>query len=207
MVKPSAVKLPSVNAPAVNAPAVKPQAEDPRVTRTRKDVTTAALAILLEQGWSAVTHGAVAKQSGHSRATIYGHWPTQTDLVRDAFKHYEQMPHSTRSGDIKTDLVAEMKSYCDAMVTHSLDRALSMLAEKAQTTDEAIPIRDSFVSAGEKPIRETLALLDDQVTIEALTLMLCGMVTHSVLMHGEPPTRAVIDKAVAIALAGMEHKQ
>lgn len=185
---------------------VQSRTEDPRITRTRKDVTTTALEILLEQGWSAVTHGAVAKQSGYSRATIYGHWPANIDLVRDAFKLYEQMPHATQTGDIKTDLIAEMNSFCNAMVKHSLDRALAMLAEKSQTASEAIPIRDSFVSAGEKPVRETLRSLKDQVTIETLTLMLCGMVTHSVLMHGEPPSSEVIDKAVEIALLGADQK-
>lgn len=176
--------------------------EDPRVTRTRKDVTTVALAILLEQGWSAVTHSAVAKKSGYSRATIYGHWPTQIDLVRDAFKQYELLPHSTKSGEIRADLVSEMTGFSDAMVEYSLARALSMLAEKAQTSEEAVPIRDSFVSAGERPVRKTLEAFDDKDTIEALTLMLCGMVTHSVLMHGTPPSAAVIDKAVAIVLSG-----
>lgn len=185
---------------------VESRTEDPRITRTRKDVTTTALEILLEQGWSAVTHGAVAKQSGYSRATIYGHWPNKIDLIRDAFKHYEQLPHSTQTGEIRADLVAEMTGFADAMVEYHLARALSMLAEKSQTSAEAIPIRDSFVSAGEKPVRETLGLLKDDVTIEALTLMLCGMVTHSVLMHGEPPSSEVIDKAVEIALLGADQK-
>lgn len=177
--------------------------EDPRVTRTRKDVTAVALEILLQEGWSAVTHGAVAKQSGYSRATIYGHWPHKIDLVRDAFKQYEQMAHSSRTGDLKKDLKAEMNSFCDAMVKHNLDRALAMLAERAQTSVEVVPIRDSFVSSGERPVRDSLNSVGDKVTTEALTLMLCGMVTHSVLMHGQPPSRAVIEKAVDISLAGV----
>jgi AcrR family transcriptional regulator len=175
--------------------------EDPRVTRTRKDVVDAALDLLFTQGWSAVTHAEVAKKSGYSRATIYGHWPTQMDLVRDAFKQYEQMPHFSETGDLATDLHGEIESFSDAMIHLHLDRALAMLSEKAQTSDEVAQIRDSFVAAGEKPIREALDGVNDIDTREAIALMLCGMVTHSVLMHGEPPSTELIHRGVELVLS------
>jgi AcrR family transcriptional regulator len=178
--------------------------EDVRIQRTRKDVTAAALEILLKSGWAAVTHSAVAKASGYSRATLYTHWPSQLDLVRDAFSNYQQMPHFQATGDLKKDLTGELKSFVNAMTEFHLDRALAMLSEKSQVDEAITPIRDSFVAAGESPIRESLANEFDAKKTEAVTLMLCGMVTHSVLMHGMPPSSQIIEEAVSLVLAGIE---
>lgn len=177
--------------------------EDIRVQRTRKDVTAAALDILLRGGWSAVTHNSVAKASGYSRATLYTHWPSQLDLVRDAFSKYQQMPHFEATGDLKMDLRGELKSFVNAMTEFHLDRALAMLSEKSQVDENITPIRDSFVAAGERPIRESLSKEFNSEQADALTLMLCGMITHSVLMHGSPPSSETIDRAVNVVLAGM----
>lgn len=177
--------------------------EDIRVQRTRKDVTAVALTILLREGWSAVTHSAVAKASGYSRATLYTHWPSQLDLVRDAFSNYQKMPHFEATGDLKRDLQGELASFVNAMTEYHLDRALAMLSEKSQVDQAITPIRDSFVAAGESPIRETLSNKFDAEQTEALTLMLCGMVTHSVLMHGNPPSHEIIERAIGLVLAGI----
>jgi AcrR family transcriptional regulator len=177
--------------------------EDIRVQRTRKDVTAVALNILLRAGWSAVTHSAVSKASGYSRATLYTHWPSQLDLVRDAFSNYQQMPHFEATGDLKRDLRGELASFVNAMTEFHLDRALAMLSEKSQVDQAITPIRDSFVAAGERPIRESLSNKFDAEQTEALTLMLCGMVTHSVLMHGNPPSNEIIERAINLVLAGI----
>jgi len=175
---------------------------DPRVVRTRTDVAKAALDILLSEGWTGLTHGRVAKHSGYSRATIYTHWPTQMDLARDAFAAYEEMPHFLPTGDLRADLTGEVQSFVDAMVDYHLDRGLSMLAEKAQTSAEVSEIRDRFVAAGEGPMRQTLDAVEKSEFREAATLMLCGMVTHSVLMHGRAPDSSVLSSAVDLVISG-----
>lgn len=157
----------------------------------------------MRDGWSAVTHSAVARASGYSRATLYTHWPSQLDLVRDAFSNYEQMPHFEATGDLRRDLQGELSSFVNAMTEFHLDRALAMLSEKSQVDEAITPIRDSFVAAGERPIRDSLSTRFGADLTEALTLMLCGMVTHSVLMHGNPPSSETIDRAVNLLLDGM----
>jgi AcrR family transcriptional regulator len=178
--------------------------EDPRVIRTRKDVLAAAMNILISDGWGAVTHARVAKQSGYSRATIYAHWPRPLDLISDAFRQFQEIPHHEKSGDPKTDLRGEVMSFSRAMVEHRLDRVLASLVEHAQTTPEVVEIRQSFVAAGEAPMRETLPSLASGSEREAVVLMLCGMVSHSVLMHGKPPSKAAVNSAVDIVLRGLE---
>jgi hypothetical protein len=51
------------------------------------------------------------------------------------------------------------------------------------------------------------AILGDLVSgpdREAVVLMLCGMVSHSVLMHGKTPSKAVINAAIKIVLADLK---
>lgn len=182
-------------------------AEDARIQRTRKDVTSASLEILLESGWDSVTHSNVAKSSGYSRATIYSHWPNQLDLVRDAFRNYQQMPHYESTGDFRSDLKGELASFVSAMTNFHLERALAMLAERSQVDPSVIDIRDSFVHAGESPIRDSISKAVGPKKVEALTLMLCGMITHAVLMHGEPPAQETIESAIEIALLGIGYAE
>ena len=180
------------------------ESEDPRVLRTKRDVLKAALEILLSEGWGGLTHAEVAKRADYSRATIYAHWPTQMDLARDAFAAYEEMPHFVPTGDLKADLLGEVKSFVEAMANYHLDRGLAMLAEKAQISLEVAEIRDRFVSAGESPMRETLEAIDNPEFREAATLMLCGMVTHSMLVHGRAPDPSVMSQAVDVVFTSMK---
>lgn len=55
---------------------------------------------------------------------------------------------------------------------------------------------------GPRPIRHVDPLLSP-AKAEAALQVLCGMVTHSVLMHGVPPPEEVIDSAVDIVVAGL----
>lgn len=176
---------------------------DRRVVRTHNDVAAVALRLLIEEGWEAVTPARVAAEAGYSRATIYSHWPERIDLVRAAFARYGEMPHHVPTGDPREDLRGEVGSFCRAMVEHKLDRALATLAEKAQTIPGVVAIRDSFVEEGERPMRQTLPAIAAGAKAEAALQMLCGMVTHSVLMHGVPPSQEVIDSAVDIVVAGL----
>ncbi len=176
---------------------------DPRVVRTRNDVGAVALRLLIDEGWEAVTPGRVAAEAGYARATIYAHWPTRADLVAEAFARYGEMPHHEPTGDVARDVRGELDSFVRSMVERRLDRALAMLAERAQVTPEMVPVRDAFVAVGERPLRRTLAELPD-TDREAAVAMLCGLVTHSVLMQGAPPTPAVLSAAIHIVLAGLD---
>ena len=89
------------------------------------------------------------------------------------------------------------------MLEFRLERVLATLAERSQATPAVIDTRDSYVETGERPMRETLLAVASGPAQEAALLMLCGMVTHSVLLHGKPPTTGVIDPAIEMVLSGL----
>lgn len=176
---------------------------DPRVARTRNDVLNAAIAVLIDEGWDAVTQPHIARVAGYSKATVYAHWPERIDLLRDAFACYGDMPHYETTGDLRTDLIGELTSFRSAMVDHRLDRAMAVLAERATAIPEIVDIRDAFTSEGERPVRDILSPVISGARLEATVLMLCGMVLHSVFMHGTPPADDIIVSAVDMTLSAI----
>jgi AcrR family transcriptional regulator len=167
---------------------------------------TAALEVVVEQGWDGVTQANVASRAGYSRATAYAHWPDRLDLLRDAFAQRSATPHLPHVGEQRADLITELTSFRRAMSDGQLDRMLSILAERAQTTPEVIPIRDAFVAGGEGPLRQLVADLGTPTQQHVAVMMLSGLVTHSVLMHGELPTDRHIHAAVDIILSALSSK-
>lgn len=176
---------------------------DPRVLRTHNDVLNAAITVLIDEGWDAVTQPHVARVAGYSKATVYAHWPDRIDLLRDAFSRYGDMPHHQPTGDLRSDLIGELRSFRSAMIDHRLDRAMVVLAERASAVPDIVDIRDAFTADGERPVRQILAATVDGAELEAAVLMLCGMILHSVFMHGQPPTDAVIESAVDMVVLGL----
>lgn len=58
---------------------------DPRVARTRARVLSAAWEVLAEVGFERVTIDLVSERSGVARSTMYRHWQTREEILRDAF--------------------------------------------------------------------------------------------------------------------------
>jgi len=177
---------------------------DPRVTRTRNDVLNTTISVLIDEGWDAVTQPHIARVAGYSKATVYAHWPDRVGLLRDAFARYGDMPHHEPTGELRTDLIGELTSFRSAMIDHRLDRAMVVLAERASAVPEIVDIRDAFTRDGERPVRKILAAVADGAELEAAVRMLCGMVVHSVFMHGAAPSDAVITAAVDLTLQGLQ---
>ena len=80
---------------------------------------------------------------------------------------------------------------------------MAVLAERASAVPEIVDIRDAFTREGERPVRDILAPVISGARLEAAVLMLCGMVLHSVFMHGIPPTDDIIASAVDITLSAV----
>jgi hypothetical protein len=135
--------------------------------------------------------------------TVYARWPDRLDLIRDAFARYGDMPRHGRTGDLAADLVGELTSFREGMTTHRLDRALVVLVDRAASVPELVEVRDRFVRDGEGPLRDLLATAVDGDLLETSTLMLSGLVVHSVLLHGRAPTDAQIAVAVDLTLSGL----
>ena len=64
---------------------------DPRVTRTRRVVLDAAVALLCEgRAMEGSLSTGVVSRSGVAKTTIYRHWPTKSDLLAAAIACFDE---------------------------------------------------------------------------------------------------------------------
>ncbi|MDT3397049.1 TetR/AcrR family transcriptional regulator C-terminal ligand-binding domain-containing protein [Streptomyces sp. B1866] len=107
------------------------RAADPRAERSRAAALRAASELLIENGWSGVTHVHVAARSGVGRTTLYRHWPDAALLVRELLAHLFQVEHFEQTGDLREDLVGELSALLDRLHEPETERALRVIIDKS----------------------------------------------------------------------------
>lgn len=176
--------------------------EDARVARTRADVGRAALEVLTQEDWEAVTHARVAEKAGYSKTTLYTHWPSRVDLIAMALDAVGELKHHDRTGDPRTDLIGELILFRDAVRDMRLDRILLAMAQSAGV-DEMSRIREDFNRRGQHLVRDVLTELFSGPRLEAAVSMISGVVACPTIMFGELPDDDVITAAVEIVLSSV----
>lgn len=175
------------------------------MVRSRNDILAVTLRVLLDEGWDAVTHAHIADVARYSKGTVYKHWPTRADLVRDAFARLGDMPHHHPTGDVRADLIAEISTFRTGMHEQRLDRALLALVQLGDQAPDLVDVKQRLVTDGERVVRQLLAPMLEGAQLEAATLMLVGAVLHGAVLHGLPPTDKVIAASVDLVLTAAGH--
>ncbi len=175
--------------------------EDSRVIRTRADVSRTALDVLTREGSEALTHARVAELAGYSKTTLYAHWPSRFDLMATALDAIGEMPHQEPTGDLRADLIGELKMFRRAVVDLHLDRVLTAMAQWS-TVETVAEIRNTLNTEAQRPIRAMLGESFDGARLEAAISMLAGVVACPSLMFGTVPDDNVIEAAVDVVLEG-----
>lgn len=106
---------------------------DPRVERTRTKVLVAANALLREIGFADVTIEDISARSGVSRSTMYRHWQTREEILRDAFSAIALGPAQEDGGarsNLRDDLRGYARSFADGL-ENAWGRAAATLAMSA----------------------------------------------------------------------------
>jgi AcrR family transcriptional regulator len=100
--------------PALTEPGTPVAAErdvkplDNRVRRSRAAVLGVTAELLFERGFGGATVDEISRRSGVAKTTIYRHWPTRTDLLRDACSTLSTPLDTPDSGSVEADLAALM---------------------------------------------------------------------------------------------------
>jgi AcrR family transcriptional regulator len=173
--------------------------KDSRVARTRADIGRTALDVLTREGSDALTHARVAEVAGYSKSTLYAHWPSKFDLCVTALDALDEMPHHERTGDLRADVIGELKMFRQAVLRLRLDRVLSAMSQWA-TGDAMSQLRDTINANAQRPMRMMLEEAFSGAELEAALSMLGGVVACPSLMFGKVPEDDVIEAAVDFVL-------
>jgi AcrR family transcriptional regulator len=173
--------------------------EDARVARTRADVARAALDVLTREGSEAVTHARVAEIARYSKTTLYTHWPARIDLITMAIEALGEMPHHERTGDLRADVIAELKVFRKGILDLRLDRVLASMAQWA-SDEQMRQVRDKVNTDGQHQMYAMLGEVFSGAELDAAVSMLTGVVACPSLMFGTLPDDDIIEAAVDIVL-------
>ena len=106
---------------------------DERVRRSRAAVLEATTQLLVERGFGGATVDEISRRSGVAKTTIYRHWPTRTDLLRDACSTLGTPLATPDIGSFAADVTA-------------LTRKLAQILRSAQWTS----VLPSIIDAAER---------------------------------------------------------
>ncbi len=80
------------------------KALDERVRRSRATVLGVTAQLLFERGFGGATVDEISRRSGVAKTTIYRHWPTRTDLLRDACSTLSTPLDTPDTGNFEADV-------------------------------------------------------------------------------------------------------
>jgi AcrR family transcriptional regulator len=136
---------------------------DPRIERSREQVLAAAVDLLREVGYGALTIEAVAARSGVAKSTIYRHWSSKAEVVADAFlwAHRHDPPVEPPPGPVRERVVALLRTTIRDMATSPrLACLMPALIDAAERSDEIAALTRRLSEEKAAPLR---ALLDTAV--------------------------------------------
>jgi AcrR family transcriptional regulator len=185
----------------------------PRSQKAHKAVLDAAAELLLDQGLSAVSMDAVAKQAGVSKATIYRWWPTKETLALDAlYTEWDTTrSHPRDTGSVRGDLLALLRPWARRAGTRPYARVIAALLTEVHTDPTfADEYRQRVVEPRREQARTVLHRAIDRgeipadTNIEVALDLLYGPLYHR-LLHGHAPlSDRFVKDVVDMALRGIQ---
>lgn len=173
---------------------------DPRMERTRRSVLTAALDILHQEGWDALTQARVAESAGVGRATVYRHWPRVSDLLFDTLSEAELKKHTIPTDDLRHDLINELLIFKKSMTKGQTGRIMTALIDRAEWDSDIAAVRRRLVAKGTGLLEQILQKARDRGELphsgdnQLLIAQLVGPLTFRRFFTGQPiTTRFVTD--------------
>lgn len=182
---------------------------DPRLARTRARVLHSAWQLLNEVGFDGVTVELVSDRSGVARSTLYRHWRSKEELLRDAFAASaagDSAPTGTRDG--RADLVA----YAEAVavgLTQVWGRAAVSLTASAATDPKQRAVQRVFVDGTRRDLLEVVevgratgeldASADPDALVDRLVDLVIAPLFYRYQFTDRPVTRAQAGRLALIA--------
>ncbi|MER6466117.1 TetR/AcrR family transcriptional regulator [Streptomyces sp. NPDC048409] len=177
----------------------------------RADVLRTVGDLLLAEGIGDLTFERVARAAGVSKTTLYKWWPSRGALCLDGYFHaVENTLAFPDTGDIRADLLAQLRAFAQVMTRTPGGRVLAELIGASQTDqDLATAYRRLYSSqrrrlAGERLLRaQELGQIRPGTDVQILVDQLWGAVYHRLLIPDEPVTDEFVVGLVGNLLDGV----
>lgn len=174
---------------------------DPRLDATQTRALEAALHLLETEGVLAVTHGAINRETGISRSTLYRHWPKLVDLRNAAFARAAQARNSPKptDGPLRADLQWILGTLVAALNDTPWGKIAPQVIGTAAIDDQARELLENWNRDRRANVRSAfdLALERGEITadapVEQLIEIAISVPYFRKLMSGKPLDQAWFD--------------
>ncbi|AYA27023.1 transcriptional regulator, TetR family [Rhodococcus rhodochrous J3] len=181
----------------------------------RADILEAVGAILLSEGSANLTFERVSREASVSKTTLYKWWPSMGALALDGYFHaVEGTLAFPDTGDIRVDLISQLRAFGELMTRTPGGRVLTELIGRSQTDEDlAIAYRRLYSSQRRRLACERLRRAQEvgqirsDVDLQIIVDQLWGAVYHRLLIPDEPVTDRFIDGLVTNLLDGVASRK
>jgi AcrR family transcriptional regulator len=162
----------------------------------------AARELLGAGGWDAVTHVTVAQRSGVGRTTIYRHWPTAEQLVRDVLQEACAVRHATPVGELRADLIEELDALRAQLGEPATERSMLTIMDRASIDGDFAELGSELQRAWSAALRPLLRAGRERGELEAGMKVsrgvaaLLGPLTYQQLVARRAPGRGFVERLV-----------
>jgi AcrR family transcriptional regulator len=180
----------------------------------RADVLRATGELLLSEGIADLTFERVARTAGVSKTTLYKWWPSKGALALDGYFHaVEQTLAFPDTGDVRADLLAQLRAFVHVMTRTPGGRVLTQLIGEAQTDAELSAAYRTLYSSHRRRLAaerlrsaQAVGQIRPDVDVRVLIDQLWGAVYHRLLVPDEPVTDEFVVALVDNLLDGVSPK-
>lgn len=178
---------------------------DPRTIRSRRAVTDATVALMVERGIHALSIDAISEASGVAKTTIYRQWPSREAIILDALSGMMTEDADPLTGSIEeiTDLAWKFAVRIGTTPWSTLLPDLLSLAGRSPTMHT---LYEGFLRGRRKPLAVAIGIAMEQGTVERygdaefLSLAILGPITFRQLVQLNPPDETFVHDVVTAAL-------
>lgn len=167
----------------------------------------AAIAVMAEVGYRALTMDAVAARARAGKATIYRRWDSKLDLVIDSCNQLVS-EHITEpdTGSLRGDLRAFLMAFAMFLSSPSGKAAQALVGELPHEPELADAFRATFLRSQRDTLKRILerATARAEVSADAPKNMLIELtgaaLTYRLMITGDPLDEAFVDKFLSTVL-------
>lgn len=182
----------------------------PRSARTHAALLAAAVSLVREVGYDAVSMEAIAARAGASKATVYRRWKSRESLVSEAIGLIVARIAVPDTGSVRKDLLAVMR---DTVKLYEDPATLGLLsglvAAMARSAPIAHAVRNGFIATWSGTVRQVIEKgiergeLRRSLDVDVAIDLLGGCFSNRALVTGRPIDVRLARALVDISLRGM----
>jgi AcrR family transcriptional regulator len=146
----------------VSPASVSPRRGRPRSRANDAAITEAAVRLLAEVGYSRLSMEGVAAAAGVSKPTVYLRYASKAELVAAAFTAVRMGDAPALTGDLRADLVAQLRHLRAAFARIGMSVVGVCLAEEEHVPDLIEALRARSLRPGRQLLRDALTAARDR---------------------------------------------